>query len=241
MQVAWKHATYTMSRLAATLQPNARTRSNRSRRKTNTVITPNLHHPAGQLVALACFHDPLIFPGKPALTGRSLGEKMPCVLQHVDMSGSLVARRANDKVHLQLFFPEQRPILGTSDREHRNVEAQGIALVLDSGDVPPGQNAMRPLLLIRPKCPFLVVHNFEQVLDELQPDNAVVGGAGIREEVRAVCRGLGINSVDKLGVEDAIDTVNVSRRPVSHSAEPCGHTYNGESSLGLRNSDRITM
>jgi hypothetical protein len=129
------------------------------------------------------------------------------------MSGPLVARRANDKVHLQLFFPKQRPILGTSNREHRNVEAQGVTLVLDSREVPPGQNAMRPLLLIRPKCPFLVVHDFEQVLDELKPDNAVVGGAGIGEEVRAVCRGLGVDRVDKLGVEDAVDTVNVSRRP----------------------------
>jgi hypothetical protein len=156
------------------------------------------------------------------------------------MSGPLVARGTNDKVHIQVFLAQQGAILRAWDREHSNLETEAISLFLNGHNIPAGQDPVWPLLLIRPKCPLLVVHDFEQVLDQLQPDDTVVGGAGIRNEVGAVGGGLRVELINELWVKDAVDAAS----HVSSCTATSGHTFtthNGESSLGLRKSDRMIM
>jgi hypothetical protein len=82
---------------------------------------------------------------------------------------------------------------------------QPVPLFLDPDNVPPSQDSVWPLFLIRPKCPLLVVHDLVEVLDQLEADNAVVGGTRIGEEVRAVGWWFGVDGVDKFGIKDGID------------------------------------
>ena len=108
------------------------------------------------------------------------------------------------------MFLFQRAVCRGRAREQRDLETETLAIVLGREDVPPSQDAVGPFLLVRPKGALLVVHDLEEVLDELQPDDTVVGGTGVGEKVGPVCGGLGVNGIDELRVEDGVNTTEVS-------------------------------
>jgi hypothetical protein len=63
-----------------------------------------------------------------------------------------------------------------------------------------------PPLLVGAELALLVVHLLVQVLDQLEADHAVVGRAGVIEELVSVLGRSGEDLVDVLGVEDLVDT-----------------------------------
>jgi len=69
---------------------------------------------------------------------------------------------------------------------------------------------MGPHALVAPEPPPLIVHDFIQVLDEFEPDDAVIGGASVGDEVLAVSSGLRVQRIDEVRVEDGIYAVVIS-------------------------------
>lgn len=199
-----------MGCLAAALQPNTRTRSNSSGWKPDPVIATNLDDTSRRLLGLGRrVHQPAVLPHKAGLAGGDLGQKMPSALEHVNVGSPLVTCGADDKIHVHIFL-FQGAVCGGRARKQRDLETETLAIVLGRDDVPPSQDTVGPFLLVRPKGALLVVHDLEEVLDELQPDDTVVGGTGVGEKVGPVCGGLGVNGVDELGVKDGVDTTGVS-------------------------------
>jgi hypothetical protein len=97
--------------------------------------------------------------------------------------------------------------LGARDGNCGYFETERVPAVFNGNDIPPGQDAVRPLLLVGTQCALLVVHDLKQMLDQFQPHDAVVGSPRISEEVGTVSGGLGINCVDEFRVEDGVDAV----------------------------------
>ncbi len=176
-----------MSCLTATLQPNTRALGNRPRGEAHAIITPDFHH-AGCSLGTRRLYQPAVFPQVTAHTtcDVNLREELPCVLEHVQVGSSPVPSGANDEVNVQILFLHQGAICHAGEREKGDLEAKPVALVLGTDKLAPGQNTVWPLLLFRSKCPLLVVHGLEEVFDQLEADDAVVGGSRIGQEVCTV-------------------------------------------------------
>lgn len=124
------------------------------------------------------------------------------------MCSPLVSSGADDQVDLEVFLVQKRAIVVLvvfSSGTHGNLDAELVALFAHIDDFPPGQEAMRPLLLINAEGASLVVHLFVQVLNQLKTDHAVVGGARILQNAGAVGRWLGVDGVDVGRIEDGVD------------------------------------
>lgn len=95
---------------------------------------------------------------------------------------------------------------------------------------------MRPLSLIAAKLALLVVHDLVEVLNQVQSDHAIVGGASLGEKGLPGLGRPGPQVVNVLGVEDGVDAAG----PGLALAIVSGLlTYKGESSLGRKNSGRM--
>jgi len=67
-----------------------------------------------------------------------------------------------------------------------HLEAELFAILVDTNELPPSQDPMRPLLLIYSKSASLMIHHLIQVLNQLETNNPVVSGTCIRQQSSAV-------------------------------------------------------
>lgn len=80
------------------------------------------------------------------------------------------------------------------------------------------------------------------MFNQLEADDAVVGSAGFMEKLGLVGGGLGEDLVNVLGVEDGVDAAVTRLARGLHDVPVSGlGAHKGESSLGRRNSDLMTM
>ncbi|KAL2264495.1 hypothetical protein VTJ83DRAFT_7005 [Remersonia thermophila] len=197
--------TYTVCCLATALQPDSRTGGDRPGREPDAVIPTHFDHPRRAGFSLARLYNPPVVPRALGLRRGQLGEEVPSALEHIHVGLALVASGADDNVGFEHLFSEQRPISSSGSGDHSNLQADLVALILDGQNLAPGENPVRPLCFVRSQGPLLVIHDLKEVLDELKADDTVVGRLGISDQVGSIGRRLGIEVVDKLRVEDAVD------------------------------------
>lgn len=202
--------TYSVGSFTAALQPHARSWCHRTGRESDSIVPANLQSPRRTLGSRSSRLDepPVFAHTSLGRSGIDLRQERPSILEHVQVCSPLVSSSADDQVHLEVLFIKERAVITFvvfSSRAHGNLDAELVALFADIDDFPPGQEAMRPLLLVHAERPSLVVHLFVQVLNQLKTDHAVVGGACVLQNAGAVGRWLGVDGVDVGGVEDGVD------------------------------------
>jgi len=141
-------------------------------------------------------------------SGIDFRQERPRIFEHVQVCSPLVASSADNQVHLKDLLVHEGALVALvvfSSGAHSNLDAELVTFFDHIDNLPPGQEAMRPLLLVYAERASLVVHLLVQVLNQLQTDHAVVGGARILQETGAVARWLGVNGVNEGGVEDGVD------------------------------------
>lgn len=201
--------TYTVSTLAAALQPNAAALGNLALTELDRVVAVRLNNSQALLLAL---DEPSVLGALDGLSDErrvSLREKGPRGLEHIDMRHALVTGSADDDIDIERLLVHNRSIdissLVLAIEVAADLDFEVVALLRDGDDLARGQNAVGPLGLVGAENAALMVHDLVEVLDELEADDAVVGGLGVGKEVGAVSRGAGVDGIDEFGVEDGVD------------------------------------
>jgi hypothetical protein len=93
----------------------------------------------------------------------------------------LVPRGTDDEIHLQVLLVKEWTIMHFLFlRAASHLDAELFAILVDTNELPPSQDPMRPLPLIYAKSASLMIHHLIQVLNQLETNNPVVGGTCIR-------------------------------------------------------------
>jgi len=193
--------TYTMSSLITPLQPHPGTRRNRLFRKPNRVIPTNLHNPARRRAPLPSLNNPPVLPLRLAqLAAINLWQQVIHPLEQLEMCLPLITRRTHHHVDLNLLDGAIVPSTALELQMDTPVRR-----ILDGEDVPSGEDAMGPDSLVGAQGALLVIHDLEEGLDELEPDDRVVGCLGICEQAGTGGGRLRVEGFDELGVEDAVN------------------------------------
>lgn len=203
-----------MSSLAAALKPDSSILGDAAGVELDAVVSVD-----GQ-VALALLR--LDVPAGDALAelglvGFVLGQHVPSALEHVDVSDALVAGGGDDEVGLDRLLTTEAAE-GTLGGVV-NLDLQAVALGGDAGDLAAAEDAVGPGLLVGADVALLLVHQLVELLDEVEANDAVVGGAGLGEEVVARLGRSGPEAIDILRVEDGVDAVGWKRLGVSVSLQ----------------------
>lgn len=204
-----------MGTLTATLQPDTGVVGHRTLGKFDLVVSAN-----SQLaLTLLSLDIPAVDGlGKLIVFRDRLGQHGPGTSEHVDMRPPLVTSGSDDEVGLEDLLLTgigksiQRAIL-----DMLNLDLELVALVIDTGDLATGKNAVRPLSLVVADLALLVIHLLIKVLNELQANNAVVGGTSLGQKVLARPGSSGPHVVNVLGVEDGVDAMNIVRECLTYT------------------------
>ena len=242
--------TYAVGGLAAPLQPDARAGGNSPWGELHAVVPRDLQFPRERTrrpVGVLGLREKLP-PVRPilalAVTFSRRREERPDVPQHLQVPGPPIAGCRDDEVDVQCFQlgTRERILAGSaraslSELSSLHDQPETVTLLLRSHYVIATHDAVWPSRLVLSQLSSLVVHSLVEGLNELQPHYAVVRTSRVGEQVATVLGRLWVKRINVFGVEDGVYAVRVrSRYPRATGSG----TYKGESSLGLRNSDRIT-
>lgn len=231
-----------MRAFATTLKPDARLVRNCARGILDLVVS------ADRQLSLALFR--LDIPTRdasleacrscsPVISGDGGRKHVPSVPEHLDMSSSLIPCCCDNEIDLKaevIFLFGAAIGAGGVNLAHAKLEGTVVAS-LEGDNLSSTKNAMSPLALVGAQLSPLVVHTLEQLLNEFESHYAVVCGTGLGQKIAAIPSRLWVKLVDVFWVENLVDTG-------IFSLECClvvtFETYKGESSLGRRNSGRMT-
>lgn len=144
------------------------------------------------------------------------------------MGAALVAGGGHDEVGVEDLVAGQladeavlEAVAAMLDAADVDLQALRLLALVDLDDVAAEEHAVGPLALVDAEKALLVVEHLVQVVDELEADDAVVGGLGLLDEGAAVGLRLGVQLVDVAGVEDGVD----ERRVVGGLEEVAAHDH----------------
>src|SRR5690242_1087126 len=122
--------TYPVSTLAAALQPDARVVGNSARGELDSVVPSDCQ----LTLAILCLDVPAVDTLGGLVASRyGLGEHCPGVLEHVDVSASLVTGSSNDQINIKSLLVDEaieRTIVHALD-----LDLESVTLGVDAGNL----------------------------------------------------------------------------------------------------------